>query len=110
MFDFLKKIFPKSSKSISTSELEGILKEEKVNLLDVRTPKEYHSGHIQQAQNIPLDQISAFHGSKNRKIYVICQSGLRSKRATSILKEKGYEAINVKGGMAAYPGKIIGGK
>ncbi|MGZ7240450.1 rhodanese-like domain-containing protein, partial [Streptococcus pyogenes] len=57
MFGFLKKLLPKSSESISTSELEDILKDGKVILLDVRSPQEYRCGHIRQARNFPLDQI-----------------------------------------------------
>lgn len=109
MFDFLKKLLPQSSESISTTELEEILKDGKVRLIDVRTPQEYRGGHIRQAQNVPLDQIQAYKGPKNGKVYVICQSGMRSKRATSMLKKNGYEAVNVRGGMSAYQGKVIGG-
>ncbi|TCD45925.1 rhodanese-like domain-containing protein [Streptococcus sp. X16XC17] len=108
MFRFFKKIFPKSSESISTDELEAILKDEKVRLLDVRTPKEYRSGHIRQARSFPLDLIPTYQESKDGKIYVICQSGMRSKRAASMLAAKGYEVINVRGGMSAYHGKIVG--
>lgn len=109
MFDFLKKLLPQSSESVSPNELEEILKDGKVRLLDVRSPQEYRGGHIRQARNFPLDQIQTYKGPKNGKVYAICQSGMRSKRAASILKAKGYEAVNVRGGMSAYQGKRIGG-
>lgn len=109
MFDFFKKLLLQLSESISTSELEDILKDGKVILLDVRSPQEYRCGHIRQARNFPLDQIQTYKGPKNGKVYVICQSGMRSKRATSMLRKNGYEAANVRGGMSAYQGKIIGG-
>ncbi|HEM4491517.1 TPA: rhodanese-like domain-containing protein, partial [Streptococcus suis] len=37
---------------------------------------------------------------------VICQSGMRSQRATEYLKSQGYQAINIKGGMNAWTGGI----
>lgn len=110
MLDFLKKLLKPSFESISTSELEDVLKSKKVTLLDVRSPQEYHGGHIRHARNIPLNQVATYHGPKSEKLYVICQSGMRSKRAASILARNGYQAINVRGGMSAYQGKIIGGK
>lgn len=40
-------------------------------------------------------------------LYVICHSGVRSKMAAKKLKKKGYDVINVRGGMSAWTGKII---
>lgn len=110
MFDFLKKLLMPSFESISTSELEDVLKSKKVTLLDVRSPQEYRGGHIRHARNIPLNQVETYQGPKSEKLYVICQSGMRSKRSASILARNGYQAINVRGGMSVYQGKIIGGK
>ena len=42
--------------SISTSELEAKLREP-IQLLDVRTPTEFHRGHIKNAKNVPLSEI-----------------------------------------------------
>ena len=110
MFEFLKRILPQSMETVSTSDLEGLLSAGKITLLDVRSPQEYRRGHIRQARNLPLDRIGTYHGSKVKTIYVICQSGMRSKRASQQLRKMGYDAINVKGGMTTYQGKTIGGK
>jgi phage shock protein E len=66
-------------------------------LIDVRTSGEYASGKPKDSKNIPLDKI----GSKidkikalNKPIVLCCASGMRSGRATSILKSKGIEAYN----------------
>ena len=37
--------------------------------------------------------------SSNKKLYIHCKSGSRSKKAIEILKKYGIEAINVKGGI-----------
>ena len=63
--------------SISTKELQSRLSKE-ITLLDVRTPSEYRAGHIPQAINVPLNKIPAYNKSAN-EVYVICQSGMRSK-------------------------------
>ena len=70
-------------------------------IIDVRTPQEYKMGHIQQAVNIPLDQIkkSAEKIKKmDKPIITCCQTGSRSGRAKSILRKKGIpEVINGRG-------------
>lgn len=94
--------------AITIKELENNLSTKA--LLDVRTTEEYRSGHIIGAENVPLDKIMSYVGPKNQPLYVICQSGMRSKQAAAILKKKGYTAINVRGGMNQWTGKTRGGK
>lgn len=100
-------LFKKSS-TISTNELADKLGKS-ITLLDVRTPQEYRGGHITRAVNVPLDKIDRYQG-KEKEVYVICQSGMRSKQAVKILKQKGYEATNVQGGMNRWNGPTRGGK
>ena len=89
--------------SISTSELEAKLREP-IQLLDVRTPMEFRRGHI---KNVPLTEIGSYTPTTKETLYVICHSGMRSKLAAKKLKKKGYDVINVRGGMSAWTGKII---
>lgn len=66
-------------------------------ILDVRTPAEFRSGHIQGAVNIPLDELKAgMAGLKKRGKPVItcCRSGARSALACQALKKAGLEAYN----------------
>ncbi|MGM9904260.1 hypothetical protein A5844_001364 [Enterococcus sp. 10A9_DIV0425] len=97
------------SQSISTEELKQKTKDS-IQLVDVRTPAEYRGGHIKQAKNVPLDRVTSYRGNKEEPVYVICQSGMRSKQATKELKALGYDAINVRGGMNQWVGPTIGGK
>ena len=92
--------------SISTSELEAKLKEP-IQLLDVRTPTEFRKGHIKNAKNIPLTEIGSYTPATKETLYVICHSGIRSKMAAKKLKKKGYDVINVRGGMIAWTGETI---
>ena len=92
--------------SISTAELENKLKEN-IQLIDVRTPGEFKRGHIKNAKNIPLNEIGNFTPIADKKTYVICHSGARSKLAAKKLKKRSFDVVNVKGGMHAWRGKIV---
>ena len=92
--------------SISTNELEQKLKEN-IQLIDVRTPGEFRRGHIKNAKNVPLNKIGQFTPITDKKVYVICHSGARSKLAAKKLKKKGFDVVNVRGGMHAWRGKIV---
>jgi len=70
--------------------------------IDVRTPQEFSEGHVEQAINIPHDEIGAMIGSvttnKDEPIYVYCRSGRRSEIAKVTLNELGYtHVVNVGG-------------
>ncbi|WJP97838.1 rhodanese-like domain-containing protein [Macrococcus bovicus] len=103
---FLKSLFRRIP-SVSTTELETLMKE-RINLLDVRTPAEFQAGHIRGAKNVPLTEIQ--HYQNKDQVYVICQSGMRSKRAAQILSDKGIDVVNVRGGMSAWAGRRVTGK
>lgn len=85
----------------------------KAQLIDVREPNEYESGHILGARNIPLSQFR--HRYKeirpDKPVYLYCQNSVRSGRAAQMLKRKGYKDIyNLKGGFKKWTGKIKVGK
>ena len=77
-------------------------------VLDVRTEAEFYGplGHIDGAILIPIDELSLrmneLEDMKDRDIYVVCRSGNRSNVGKNILRENGFNAINVDGGMLAW--------
>lgn len=74
-------------------------------LIDVRTPGEFAAGHVPGARNVPLDELDARLGelgAADREVYVICQSGGRSARASAALASKGLHPVNVTGGTGAW--------
>ena len=75
-----------------------------VTLLDTRTPEEYVSGHIPGFRNIPVDEIRSRLDEieKEKPVYLICQSGLRSYIADRILTGYGYDCYNFAGGYRFY--------
>jgi hydroxyacylglutathione hydrolase len=90
---------------INVRELGASLKNDGPLVVDVRTPTEWKSGHIDGARHLPLAAFARqeLDLPKDRKIAVICGSGYRSSIATSLLQARGYKDLaNVSGGMTAY--------
>lgn len=85
-------------------DADSLPRDGSVTLLDVRTPGEYSGGHVEGFKNIPVDELREHleEIEKNKPVYVICQSGLRSYIATRILEGSGYEAYNFSGGFRFY--------
>ena len=75
-----------------------------VTLLDARTEGEFSRGHVTDFINIPVDQLRENLNKlpKDKPVYVMCQSGLRSYIACCILKGEGYDAYNFSGGYRFY--------
>ena len=73
-------------------------------VIDVREPGEYVSGHVPGARLVPMSQISGAVGSlpRDRDVYVICQSGNRSRSMASLLSGMGIRAITVDGGTSGW--------
>ena len=90
-------------KSITTKELKVLLSKENIQLMDVRTPEEIKEGAIQTAFfanyfDVDFEEVATAQLNKSKSVYLYCRSGNRSRKACKILKEKGFEVINVLGG------------
>ncbi|MBQ4816306.1 rhodanese-like domain-containing protein [Bacillus pumilus] len=92
-------------KQMDAVHMKKKLKSKGQQLIDVRSPSEFQTNHIKGFQNIPLSHLKkrASQLSKDKEVYVICQSGMRSMQAAKILKKQGFTQItNIKGGMNAW--------
>lgn len=102
----VQRILPVSGvKQISTSELKNQLTDKNKQFVDVRTPGEFKGNHIRGFKNIPLHQLAEKSAglSKDKEVVVICQSGMRSQKASKQLKKLGFTKItNVKRGMSGW--------
>jgi NADPH-dependent 2,4-dienoyl-CoA reductase/sulfur reductase-like enzyme/rhodanese-related sulfurtransferase len=68
-------------------------------LVDVRTPSEYAAGSIPGAMSMPVDEIRTRVAElTNKDVLVNCQVGQRGHTATMLLKELGFNAVNLDGG------------
>ncbi len=84
--------------SVVASEFnEQLHSEQKPQLLDVRTPQEFASQHIENATNANWNdanfatKISGL--DKNKTVFLYCLSGGRSKQAATKLSEMGFKKI-----------------
>lgn len=70
-------------------------------LIDVRTPEEFASGHIQNAVNISVETLQARLDEVPRgtPVVVYCRTGNRSASAAQILIEGGYQPVYDLGGI-----------
>jgi rhodanese-related sulfurtransferase len=85
--------------------------QEKIQLVDVRTPQEWKKGTVKNALKINVTSDSFEKKAlekldKKKPVYVYCRSGGRSKIASEILVEKGFEVYNVEGGYLKWQEEI----
>jgi rhodanese-related sulfurtransferase len=75
-----------------------------VSIVDVREEAEYSEANVPGTRNIPLSRFQQALGDVpiGRTVYVMCASGGRSSRATAYLAERGYDAVNVMGGITEW--------
>lgn len=76
-----------------------------ITVLDVRTPHEWRTHHLDGAMHLPLGDVPSRLGSvpTNVPVAAICEGGFRSSLAASLLSRAGLlHVVNVTGGMAAY--------
>lgn len=102
MLDFLLR---DRVKSVNINDMDDLIG--KISLIDIREPYEYLSGSLKSAKNIPMNLLLGNPDKYLRKDavhYLFCQSGARSRRASTYLAKLGFEVINVSGGMGAYVG------
>ena len=76
-------------------------------IIDVRTPDEFAGGHLRDAKNIPLADLSNRIGeldkSKTKTVIVVCQTGARANKAARQLKAAGFDdTYTLEGGIAAW--------
>lgn len=83
---------------------ETLPRDGSVTLLDTRTPMEYSMNHVEGFINIPVDELRERieELDRNKTVYVICQSGLRSYIAGRILAGSGFDVYNFAGGFRFY--------
>lgn len=96
--------------SVSAEEFAEIYKRNNLIIKDLRKTTEFETGHIKDAENIPLAQISELmtEFDKEEPNYVHCAGGYRSMVASSILKSRGYHnVVNIEGGFGALAGTDV---
>lgn len=83
---------------INYRDFKEVVKEKDIQLIDLRTDKEYENGFIEDAIQIDffkkeefVNKISSL--EKEKPIYIYCHSGGRSRRASRLLLNEGFTEI-----------------
>ncbi|MGL4868173.1 MAG: FAD-dependent oxidoreductase, partial [Cetobacterium sp.] len=73
-------------------------------VIDVRSNSQYNSAHIEDAINIPLENLRTELEKldKNKKIAVHCNKGVTGNAGQNILLNNGFDAYNISGGFSNY--------
>ncbi len=76
-------------------------------VVDVREPADFAAGHLRDAKNIPLKELSKRMGEldkfKSKAVIAVCQAGVQSAKAAAQLKKAGFaDAVSLDGGVAAW--------
>ena len=82
--------------SISVNEVIN-----KNNIIDLRNAQNYNNNHIPNAINIPFEKLIANPSkylNKNEVYYLYCRRGITSLKACKILRNMGFNTINIDGG------------
>jgi glyoxylase-like metal-dependent hydrolase (beta-lactamase superfamily II)/rhodanese-related sulfurtransferase len=93
---------------ITVSELKELIDTHTdLQVVDVRRPAEYQSGHAPRALTAPLaklgETLSDLNLDRSKQTAIICAGGYRSSAATSILQQHGFhDLLNVTGGTTAW--------
>lgn len=89
--------------SVSTAEATGMINKENALVLDIRDKADFTSGHLVDAVNIPYaslaNRLGELEPHKNRPIILVCKTGQTVSMAGKLLREKGFNAVRMKGGM-----------
>ncbi len=98
---------PATGASLSPSDFAAAAKLPDTVVLDVRTPEEFASGHLEGAVNIDIEasdfgqQVMALDQSKTYAVY--CHSGNRSKAAVTAMQQVGFTKLfDLSGGISAW--------
>lgn len=95
---------------ISAEAAQTLLQNENIQLIDIRTPKEFNEARIENAQNIDFlsstfaDNIKKL--NKEKPILIYCRSGRRSAKSIKKLLEAGFtEIYDLEGGIIKWKQK-----
>lgn len=86
---------------IPSISIKDLLKNNNVNIVDIRSIENYNNNHIPNAINIPFEKLISNPNeylNKNIMYYIYCQRGVTSKKTCEILIKMGYRVTNISGG------------
>lgn len=98
----------KGGKSLSTRELVALVNRDEAVVLDVRNSKDFATGHIVDALNIPYEKLAGrmaeLEKHKAKTIIVVDAMGQHAGSVASTLLKAGFTAAKLGGGIATWRG------
>ena len=96
--------------SVDATRFAEVIENEKVQIIDTRTPAEFNEGHIPGAVNIDIDgeefEAKIAELDKSRPVAVYCRGGRRSKEAAEHMVSCGLEVTELADGILSWKGAV----
>lgn len=97
---------------LSLLQATQLINQKQTIIVDVRDPAQFAAGHIREARNFPVKELSKrlaeLEKFKSRNILVVCQSGTQSGQAAAVLAKAGFNEVHgLTGGMAAWQAQSL---
>ena len=98
----------RGGRSISNRELTALVNGSQAVIVDLRAHKDFATGHIVQALNIPFDKLAErmveLEKHKSNTIIVMDAIGQHAGAACRELKKAGFDAVKLSGGISGWRG------
>ncbi|QNI01492.1 rhodanese-like domain-containing protein [Halomonas sp. SH5A2] len=96
-----------STNALTATEATQLINREDAVVVDIRESKDFKTGHIAGARNIPQSSLDSrmneLNKVKDKPVIVVCKHGQSSGAAQAKLAKAGFErAFKLKGGMAQW--------
>ncbi len=90
--------------NIDINRAEVFLNHPDCLFIDLREPDEFDAGHLPGAIRVPFEALltGRIVPDEKKKIFVYCDTGLRSYEICQTLSQRGYTCVNLMGGYTAY--------
>jgi rhodanese-related sulfurtransferase len=104
---FIRNEARRGGQAVTAQQLVDLVNRENALVLDVRDKKDFESGHIVNAVNIPYtsleSRIDELNKYKERPLVVACKMGQHSGTAGTMLRKKGFSDVRrLTGGIAEW--------
>jgi rhodanese-related sulfurtransferase len=100
-------VLRRSGEKVTLLQATQLMNQSRCTILDVRNAEEFSAGHIKNARNIPLSELSKrmkeLEKQKAHTVLTVCASGTRSATASAVLTRAGFaKVVSLEGGMTAW--------
>jgi len=107
LWPLVNRLLVGSAPQVGATEVVRLIHRRDALVLDVRDKADFAAGHIPNARNIPLPELSGrlreIERFKARPIVINCQSGMRSATVCSMLRKNGFgEVFSLRGGIGGW--------